>query len=209
VERGSERGHEVHFEIFTAERLPDALPRTFRAIGAASDGLRARSAELLGAVDGAEDGRLTADELRAFFREGDPLVRQALRQLAVRHVHEWSASAGHDLDPAVDALARAPYVFLTREVAEHAGLPPSGVVVSYHPITFLALLAAVAGGAELRFPPRAPLDPRPISSLPAAASDWRSAAAPEEEQPLFGPVVGAEAKVLRRGDIPLIVLPDP
>ena len=51
-------------------------------------------------------------------------------------------------------------------MAEHAGLPPSEAVYSYHPITFLITLAARAGNVEMHWPPRAPvadsdLEPRP------------------------------------------------
>jgi hypothetical protein len=219
---------ELHVETFSAAKLPGAMGKAFRYMEAVSDGPFVRRGAIVGAIDasGTGDGELTPDELRAFFRNPEALPqREALRHLAIHHVHEWSEAIGEagfvearevsrlseeDRHAAFVGAVR-PYIFLTREVADHAGLPATGAVYSYHPVTFLATLAAVAAGVELRWPARAPLQDRDLGPRPA---DARALEAWTHEPPaetgmasLFGKAVDTEAITRKRGDIPLIVLP--
>jgi N-acetyl-anhydromuramyl-L-alanine amidase AmpD len=224
--RPTESRDEVHFEVFSAAKLPGALGHAFRYLEAAADGPFVRRGAIVGLVDGNRDGEITPDELAAFFRNPEALLqRETLRHLAVRHVHEWSdaiGEAGFSEARETAALSEAsrhaafgaalgPYVFLTRAVAAHAGLPPTAAVYSYHPVTFLTTLAARAAGVELRWPARAPVEDRDLAPHPAGAA----ALAAWTHEPTsdtgfasaFGPAVHTEAITRRRGDIPLIVLP--
>jgi hypothetical protein len=177
-------------------------------------------------VDGNHDGEITPDELKAFFRNPEALLeRETLRHLAVRHVHEWSDALGEAAFAdarevaalpeasrhAAFAAAVGPYIFLTRAVAAHAGLPPTAAVYSYHPITFLTTLAARAAGVDLRWPARAPIEDRDLAPRAAGApalEAWTHESASEAGfAEMFGPAVHTDAITRRRGDIPLIVLP--
>jgi N-acetyl-anhydromuramyl-L-alanine amidase AmpD len=226
VARGAESGEEVHFEIFSAAKLPGTLGKSFRYLEAAADGPFVRRGALVGPIDSDRDGEITPEELRDFFRNPDDLLpREALRHLAIRHVHEWGDILGESSFVETRELAHlsaedrrtlyrtvaAPYVFLTRAVADHAGLPPSEAVYSYHPITFLVTLAARAGNIEMRWPPRAPiadtdLEPRPADRRIIDA--WTREPPPEQSvTAFFGQAVDTATITRRRGDIPLIVLP--
>jgi N-acetyl-anhydromuramyl-L-alanine amidase AmpD len=223
VRRGPELGPELHFETFTTERPPEVIARSFRFLGAAADGLLVARAGVLGFVDEDSDGHVTADELRHFFREGDPTQRQALRQLAVRHVHEWGDRLADPAEAAgplrstralqevrrLRARIIDPYVFWTDKLSAHAGLPTSQTIYSFNPITFLATLAAAAQGVSLRWPARAPLGPDDATPRAPSVDDWvtpREVA--EESRPIFGPVVGAETTIRKKSEIPLIELPE-
>lgn len=224
--RPTESADEVHVEVFSATKLPGALGRAFRYLEAAADGPFVRRGAIVRPIDANRDGEITPEELSAFFRNPEALLdREALRHLAIRHVHEWSDALGEaafsearetaelseDARHAAFAAAVAPYIFLTRAVATHAGLPPTGAVYSYHPITFLATLAARAAGVDLRWPARAPVVDRDLPQRPAgpaALAAWtRDTVAESGLAALFGPPVHTEAITRRRGDIPLIVLP--
>jgi hypothetical protein len=223
VRRGPELGPELHFETFTAERPPEIIARTFRFLGAAADGMLIGRAGVLGFVDEDSDGHVKLDELRHFFREGDPTQRQALRQVAIRHVHEWGdrlADPAEGAGPlrserAQQALQRLrprtsdPYVFWTARLSAHAGLPASQTIYSFHPITFLATLAAAAQGLSLRWPARAPLGTDDATPGTPSLDDWTTPReVAEESRPIFGPVVGAETRIPKKSEIPLIVLPE-
>jgi N-acetylmuramoyl-L-alanine amidase len=224
--RPTESAEEVHLEIFSAAKLPGTLGRAFRYLEAAADGPFVRRGAIVGFADTDRDGELAPEELRAFFRNPEALLqREALRHLAVRHVHEWSeviGEAGFSEARETSALpeasrltayadAIAPFVFLTRAVAAHAGLPPTATVYSYHPITFLAALAARAAGVELRWPARAPVEDRDLPGRPVdarALEAWTRDTPPDASvAALFGAPVDTSAITRRRGDIPLIVLP--
>jgi hypothetical protein len=216
----------VHFEVFSAAKLPGALGRSFRYLEAAADGPFVRRGAVVAPIDGDHDGELTPEELRDFFRNPDDILRrEALRHLAIRHVHEWGDILGESSFVEARELGRlpaedrrtlyrattAPYVFLTRAVAEHAGLPSTEAVYSYHPLTFLVTLAARAGGVDMRWPPRAPLSDSDLEPRPAdgrVVDAWTREPQPEQSvTAFFGPAVDTTAITRRRGDIPLIVLP--
>lgn len=223
VRRGPEWGPELHFETFSAERPPEAIARSFRFLGAAADGLLVARGGVLSFLDEDSDGHVKLEELRHFFREGDPTQKQALRQAAFRHVHEWGdrladpeEGAGPLRSPrAQQELQRlrtrttAPYVFWNDRLSAHAGLPTSQTIYSFHPITFLATLAAVSQGVTLRWPARAPLGTDDAQPGIPSVDDWSTPKeVAEESRPIFGPVVGAETKIRKKAEIPLIVLPD-
>jgi N-acetyl-anhydromuramyl-L-alanine amidase AmpD len=223
VRRGPEWGPELHFETFTAERPPEAIARSFRFLGAAADGMLVARGGVLGFLDEDTDGHIKLEELRHFFREGDPTQKQALRQAAIRHVHEWGdrlsdpAQAAGPLRSAraqqevrrLRARTTEPYVFWTDRLAAHAGLPASQTIYSFHPITFLATLAAANQGLTLRWPARAPLGTDDAVPSTPSVEDWNTPReVAEESQPIFGPVLGAETKIRKKSEIPLIVLPE-
>jgi N-acetylmuramoyl-L-alanine amidase len=222
VRRGPELGPEIHFEIFTTERPPDVLARTFRFMAADSDGLLLARGGVFSSIDDDGDRRLTVEEVRHFYREGDPTQRQALRQMAFRHIHEWGDRL-NDPDVAVGLLrgagAReqvrrlhertvAPYVFWNARVGAHAGLPSNQVVYSFHPITFLAALSAAQQGISLHWPARAPIGGEDFAPAAPSPEDWVTPKeVAEESRPIFGPVVGAATNIRKKADIPLYVLP--
>jgi N-acetylmuramoyl-L-alanine amidase len=223
VRRGPEFGPELHFETFTTERPPEAIAGSFRFLGAAADGLVMARGGVLGFLDEDGDGHLALEELRHFFREGDPTQKQALRQAAFRHVHEWgdrladpAEGAGPLRSPRnqqelqrLRARVDAPYVFWTDRLSAHAGLPATQTVYSFHPITFLTTLAAVSQGVTVRWPARAPLGTDDATPRAPSLDDWNTPReVAEESRPIFGPVVGSEAKIPKKAEIPLIVLPD-
>jgi N-acetylmuramoyl-L-alanine amidase len=223
VSRGPEQGPEIHFEIFTTDRLPGAFGRAFRYVNAGGDGAIVRRTDVVGAADADGDQQLRADELSRFFRAGDLDRRQALRRLAVRHRHEWG-----DRDSETDFMGQrelagldeterrrlydivvAPYIFWTDELSVATGLPANQTVYSYNALTFLIELAARAAHIELpktrgREIGEAGLEPRKLRSVPV--SDWTKPKASPVEPPLFGPAVGLRLGPRRREDIPLIEL---
>jgi hypothetical protein len=222
VRRGPEWGPEVHVEAFTVERPPDAVARSFRFVTAAADGLVAARAGLLESLDENRDQRVTTQELRRFFREGDPLRRQAFRHLAVRHVHEWgdrlanpAEAAPLFTDPAARAemdrlwkATHAPYVFWTKALADHAGLPANQTVYSYNPIVFLLAVSSASRGTALRWPPRATIEVDEGRPEAPRLADWATPPdVTQESQPIFGPLIGAESRIRKKSEIPLIVLP--
>jgi hypothetical protein len=223
VRRGPEWGPEVHFEIFSAERPPEPIARSFRFLGAAADGLLVARAGVLAFVDEDSDGHVKLEELRHFFREGDPTQKQALRQAAIRHVHEWGdrlANLAEAAGPLRSSRAQQelrrlrvrtidPYVFWTDRLSAHAGLPASQTIYSFHPITFLATLAAATQGGTLRWPGRAPLGTDEATPGVPSVEDWNTPReVAEESRPIFGPVVGGETRIQKKSEIPLIVLPE-
>jgi murein DD-endopeptidase MepM/ murein hydrolase activator NlpD len=223
VSRGPEQGPEVHFEIFTTERLSGQLGHAFHYVNASGDGALVRRADLVAAIDGNADQQIDADELRRFFRAGDYDKRQALRRLAVRHRHEWGdrttadeLAGARELASVPEAerrrlydIAIAPYVFWTDDLARAIGLPTNQMIISYNPLTFLLELAARTNGLE---PPRAlgreigdaGLEPRKLARVPIA--DWTKPTAAPDEPPLFGAPVGLRLAPRRKEDIPLIEL---
>jgi len=223
VSRGPEQGPEIHFEIFTTERLPGELGRVFRYVNAAADGAIVRRADLVTPADGNGDQQLTADEIRRFFKAGDLDRRQAFRHLAVKHRHEWGDRdtygdfvnqrelAGLD-EPqrrTLYEIAIAPYIFWTDDLSAATGLPANQTIYSYNALTFLLEVAARAAHVEL---PRMRthalrdehLEPRRLAMVPLV--DWTSPKASPIEPPLFGPPVGVRLGPRRREDIPLIEL---
>jgi hypothetical protein len=64
VNRGPEQGHELHFEIFTTDKLPGDLERGFRYLNASADGPIARRAPLVAMMDKNGDGQVDEAELQ-------------------------------------------------------------------------------------------------------------------------------------------------
>lgn len=225
LRRGWERGPELHFEIFSADKPPAALAKQFRVIMAAADGLFIRRGAVLDPLLAA-DPSLRAESLQTFFREGDPQSRQAFRRFAIRHQHEWGdrfrASAFLDA-PEVKTLSEeqrrslyeavwAPFVFWSDALSKHTGLPVSQVIYSYHPVTFLMSLAALSQNVTLHWPGRGGTSDKDVDRTPlqpGTLADWLDPqAADDDGGPVFGKVVRSEVASKKQADIPLIVLPD-
>ncbi|MEP6651879.1 MAG: N-acetylmuramoyl-L-alanine amidase [Myxococcales bacterium] len=223
VSRGPEQGPEIHFEIFSTERLPGEFGRTFRYINASSDGAIVRRSDIVAAADSNSDDQLDADELARFFHAGDLDRRQALRRLAVRHRHEWGdrnseADFVGQRELAALTLAErrnlyaivvAPYLFWTDELSAITGLPSNQTVYSYNALTFILELAARAAHVDLprsrgRDVGEGGLEPRKLAKIPL--TDWTQPKTSPVRPPLFGPAVGVRLGPRRREDIPLIEL---
>jgi N-acetyl-anhydromuramyl-L-alanine amidase AmpD/murein DD-endopeptidase MepM/ murein hydrolase activator NlpD len=223
VSRGPEQGPEVHFEIFTTDRLGGELGRAFSYVNAGADGPLVRRADLVAALDANSDQEVDAAELSRFFRSGDYDKLQGLRNLAVRHRYEWGDHTTEDElvglrelagVPEADRrrlyrIAIAPYVFWTDDLSRAIGLPKNQTIVSYNPLTFLFEIAARSNGIE---PPRtrgraigdSSLEARKLARVPIA--DWTRPSRAALEPPLFGPPVGLRLAPRRKEDIPLIEL---
>jgi hypothetical protein len=223
VSRGPEQGPEIHFEIFTTERLPGEFGRTFRYVNAAGDGAIARRSDLVAAMDGNGDQQLDAGELRRFFHAGDLDRRLSLRRLAIRHRHEWGdrTTLGEFANlrelagiPEADRqrlyqIAIAPYIFWTDDLSRATGLPSNQIIYSYNAVTFLLELAARAAHVEMprtrgREIGEAGSEPRKLASVPV--NDWTHPQASPVERPVLGPPIGMRLGPRRREDIPLIEL---
>jgi hypothetical protein len=222
VSRGPEEGPEVHFEIFTTEKLPGEFGRAFHYVNAADDGAIVRRADLVIPEDASKDQELDADELERFFRSGDLNQRQALRRVAIRHRHEWGdrnsesdfirlrelSGLSEQERRQLYAVAIAPYVFWDDELSRATGLPANQTIYSYNALSFLLELAARAAHVELptahgREIGETRLGPRPLH---VSLADWTTPRASPFEPPLFGPPVGLHLSPKRREDIPLIEL---
>ena len=226
VARGAETGDEVHFEIMAPKKMTGALSKPFRYLEAAADGAFVKNGGIVAFADGDKNSDVTGDELHAFFRNPEAqLQRETLRRLAIRHVHEWSAANDPETFAGARELARLPaddraklydaairpYQFLTRGVAIHSGLPESGAVYSYHPLTFLIALGASTANVDLHWPAHAPLpnvDLDVIALKGDVLSDWtRPPRADDEISTAFGTAIHTETVTRKREDIPLILLP--
>ncbi|HXJ24006.1 MAG TPA: N-acetylmuramoyl-L-alanine amidase [Polyangia bacterium] len=222
VSRGPEEGPEVHFEIFTTDKLPGDLGKAFHYVNATDDGAVVRRADLVTPIDGNGDQSLDADEVARFFKTGSLDRRQAFRRAAIRHRHEWGDRnteaefiklrelAG--LDDAdrrrLYSIAIAPYVFWTDALSAATGLPANQTIYSYNPLAFLLEIAARANQVVLpsvrgREIGDGRLEPRRLRPVIA---DWLSPRASPVEAPLFGPPIGLRLGPKRREDIPLIEL---
>jgi N-acetylmuramoyl-L-alanine amidase len=223
VSRGPEQGPEVHFEIFTTERLGGEIGRAFRYVNAAGDGPLVRRADLVAAADANNDAQVDAAELKRFFRTGDLDRRQSFRRLVVRHRHEWGDRATADELVTIrelagisesdrrrlHAIAIAPYVFWTAAGARATGLPVNQIIYSYNPLTFLLELASQAAHIDLhtargREIGQSSLQPRKLVYVPV--TDWTSPTMSPIPPPLFSPPVGMRLGPTPRSEIPLIEL---
>jgi N-acetyl-anhydromuramyl-L-alanine amidase AmpD len=222
VHRGPEQGPELHFEIFTADRLPADLERGFRTLNATADGPIARRAPLVKMLDANNDGQVDAAELRSLFHVGDLSKRQALRRAVIRHRHEWGDRTTlaefvglRELSgiPEPDrrriyGIAIAPYLFWNDTLSDHAGLPQNQIVYSYNPITFLLTLAARATHTDIPWPHDSladtSLEPR---RLQVPLLDWTKPAKSMADELKLPPLIGTDLKPKRKDDIPLIELP--
>ena len=222
VNRGPEQGHELHFEIFTADKLPGDLERGFRYLNASADGPIARRTPLVTMMDKNGDGQVDEGELLALFHGNDLTKRQALRRAVVRHRHEWGDRTTlaefiglRELSgiPEADrrrlyAIAIAPYIFWNDALSEHAGLPQNQIVYSYNPITFLLTLAARATHVDIPWPrdtlADATLEPRRLSLVPLL--DWTKPPTSLTQELKLPPLIGKDLGPKRRDQIPLIEL---
>lgn len=223
VSRGPEQGPEVHFEIFTPDKLGGDFGKAFRYVNASADGALVRRADLVAPIDADGDQQIGTAELQRFFRRGNLDRRQSFRRLAVRHRHEWGdrtteadfvqlrelAGISEAERRRLFRTALAPYTFWTDRLSERTGLPTNQVIYSYNPLTFLLELAArqaqvdlpTARGREIG---ESGLEPRKLAFVPL--TDWTDPKASPIERPLFGPPVGLRLGPRRKQDIPLIEL---
>lgn len=223
VKRGPEQGSELHFEIFTVDRLPDELERGFRYLNASADGPIARREPLVSLIDRNGDGQIDEKELLALFHGNDLGKRQALRRAVVRHRHEWGdrntlaelvglreLSAIPEAERRrLYAVAVAPYIFWNDALADHAGLPRTQIIYSYNPITFLLTLAAHATHVDIPWPhdtlTDAAMEPRRLSLGPIL--DWTKPPPSTVQELKLPPLIGNDLRPKRRDEIPLIELP--
>jgi hypothetical protein len=222
VNRGPEQGHELHFEIFTADKLPSDLERGFRTLNASADGPIARRAPLVTMMDKNGDGQVDEGELLAIFHGNDMTKRQALRRAVVRHRHEWGDRTTLDefiglrelsSIPEAErrrlyAIAIAPYLFWNDALSEHAGLPQNQIIYSYNPITFLLTLASHATHIDIPWPhdtlTDGTLEPRRLSLVPLL--DWTQPPTSLAQELKLPPLIGKDLGPKRRDQIPLIEL---
>jgi hypothetical protein len=222
VRRGPEQGSELHFEIFTADKLPGELERGFRYLNASADGPIARREPLVALFDKNNDGQVDASELAAVFHGGDASKRQSLRRIVIRHRHEWGDRSTLDefvnlrelsAVPLADrrklySIAIAPYLFWNDALAEHAGLPQNQIIYSYNPISFLLTLAAHAAHTDIPWPRETladrSMEPRRLSLVPVL--DWTQPPASLSQELKLPPLIGKDLAPKRRDQIPLIEL---
>jgi N-acetyl-anhydromuramyl-L-alanine amidase AmpD len=223
VNRGPEQGPELHFEIFTADKPPPALGKSFHYLNAAADGPIVRRAALVSLADRNNDSQIDADELRRLFHGNEIDPRQALRRLVILHRHEWGSrttpaefmglrelSGISEADRRrIYAAAIEPYIFWTDALAAHAGLPASQIIYSYNPITFLVVLAAQAAHVEIPWPRDSisdgAIEPRQLVHVPV--DDWTKPPASVAQELQLPPLVGVDLAPKRKDQIPLIELP--
>ena len=223
VSRGPEQGSEVHFEIFTTERLPGDFGRSFRYLNATGDGAMSRRADLVAAVDANGDQQLDGAELQRFFRSGSldsvrgsGAPRSATATSGATGTARRSSSRLRELAAVSEPERRrlykvmvAPYLFWTDELSRATGLPANQTVYSYNPLTFLIELASRDSHVELpkirgRELNETGLEPRKLAKVPV--SEWTAPRASPIEPPLFGPPIGHRLAARKREDIPLIEL---
>jgi len=222
VNRGAEQGSELHFEIFTVDKLPSELDRGFRHVNASADGPIARRAGLVELLDTNEDGQIEARELVDAFHGPDMSKRQALRRAVIRHRHEWGDRTTleeflHQRELAalskvdrqrIFGIAIAPYLFWNDALADHAGLPRDQIIYSYNPLAFLLTLAAHATHVDMPWPREtltdAGLEPRKLSVVPLL--DWTQPPAILPVELKLPPLIGKDLGPKRRDQIPLIEL---
>jgi N-acetyl-anhydromuramyl-L-alanine amidase AmpD len=222
VSRGPEEGPEVHFEIFTTEKLTGELRHAFHYINATDDSAIVRRADLVTPEDANGDQDLDAGEIARFFRAGNLDRRQALRRVAIHHRHEWgdrnseqSFVSQRELSTLSAAersrlyrIAIAPYVFWTDELSSALGLPANQTIYSYNPLTFLFELSARTNHVTLPTVRGNEVSERPLEArrLRMKIDDWTNPHASPTEAPLFGAPIGVHLSPRRREDIPLIEL---
>lgn len=146
---------QVHFAVFSKNELFHEFDNNpWRVVDGSGSGRFCDLREINDAIDtDPKDGRLSRRELVSFFSTaGD---RQAARYLAVFCLSEWTDSppwrdslklqAEYEQidDATLDAMIEeqiTPGLWWTRDHAIHAGLPIEGLVVHYHPVTFVRFI---------------------------------------------------------------------
>ena len=157
VSRGPEEGPEVHFEIFTTEKLTGDLRHAFHYINATDDGAivrtsrsdharrrerrsgarRQRGRAILSGPATSIAGRRSGASRFVTATSGETEDTEAsfveLRELSALTAAERSR---------LYRIAIAPYVFWTDELSEALGLPANQTIYSYNALTFLFELSA-------------------------------------------------------------------
>ena len=223
VSRGPEQGPELHFEVFTTDKPPPALARSFHYVNAAADGPMVRRSSLLALADRNSDFQIDANELRGLFHGNEIDRRQSLRRLVILHRHEWGDRTTwaeftglRELSgiPETDrrriyAAAIEPYIFWTDALSAHAGLPANQIIYSYNPVTFLLVLAAQAAHVELPWPRDSisdnGIEARRLVHVPV--DDWTNPPVSLVQELQLPPLVGVDLAPKRKDQIPLIELP--
>jgi hypothetical protein len=223
VSRGPEQGPELHFEIFTTDKPPPALAKSFHYVNAAADGPIVRRASLVALADKNNDLQIDANELRGLFHGDEIDRRQALRRLVILHRHEWGSRTTwaefnglRELSgiPETDrrrvyAAAIEPYIFWTDALSAHAGLPANQIIYSYNPVAFLLVLAAQAAHVELPWPRDSisdnGIEARRLAHVPV--DDWTNPPVSLVQELQLPPLVGVDLAPKLKDQIPLIELP--
>ena len=169
VSRGPEEGPEVHFEIFTTDKLPGDLGRAFHYVNATDDAGVVRRADLVTPADANGDQELDADEVARFFKSGSLDRRQAFRRVAIRHRHEWGDRNSEaefirlrELAGLDEADRRRLYADRRRAVPVLDRRAVGGHRAARQPGRLFVQPARVSAGAgRARQPRRAPLRARP------------------------------------------------
>lgn len=155
---GAASGAQLHFAIFSRdpfvgdlEMLGLETPGKWTQIDGTAGGRFCDTKEILDLIDKNRDGTITEREVADFFR-GDS-QRSAMHYFAVMFKSEWSGTADEwklalktakdfaDIDDRT--LGRyiddqiTPNLWWTKDVAAHTGLSRDGVVIHYHPISFV------------------------------------------------------------------------
>lgn len=148
---------QIHFAIFAAREMGEVLDPGYWELVEGKDRSRFCSdPAVLERIDRPlggrrRDGRLSRRELRNFFQL-DPR-REELRRVVAYHRSEWTPGGWEEIERAPDLAGLAPQarrrlvaqqvrptLWWTGRVASHAGLPPDGMIYSYHPLGFLIWL---------------------------------------------------------------------
>ena len=223
VDRGPEQGPELHFEIFTADKLPADLDRGFRYLNATTDGpiARARRPGHAARQERRRPDRASGAGLRVPRRGPDQAPGPApggdppSPRMGRSHDARASSSGLRELSGVPEAerrrlygIAIAPYLFWNDALAEHAGLPRDQIIYSYNPLTFLLTLAARATHVDIPWPREvltdASLEPRRLSLVPLV--DWTKPPTTLPAELKLPPLIGSDLGPKRRDQIPLIEL---
>ena len=162
IEAGSVIGHmgsagppdlrrpQLHLEFFSEEPLFEKVEgQQWEWVDGTGSGRFCSDERITKMIDTDGDKRLSKTELSTFYRSGGG---QQFHRMMTFHVSEWTyepdwheslrATADYrtikpkELDEMIDEQI-IPGLWWDDEVATHAGLPSSGEVVHYHPVTFL------------------------------------------------------------------------
>lgn len=153
--RGSDWKGQVHFEVFAAEEIGETIePGFWKTYDGSAGGRFCLVPEIVNPIDRDHSQSLAHSEVVAFFHDNP--ARADFRRIAVRHLSEWGdkndfeAALGKARDfgrlsPAkkhqLFAEQIEPYLWWGDDLAA-LGLPADKIVWGYHPITFVAWLAA-------------------------------------------------------------------
>ncbi|HEV8320258.1 MAG TPA: peptidoglycan recognition family protein [Myxococcota bacterium] len=138
--------------IVTADRIPDYID--------ASGGL----AKGLGMPE--NDGRISAEEMRYFWKSGDAAAKAEMRRLVTRHISEWHTGVDYEVSAKKGELFRWGEEHALADFIEEAkamcwwgddarggtllagdlDLPADGLVYHYHPIRFIEWFVETQGG---------------------------------------------------------------